>query len=151
MAGSINKLTLVGNLGRDPEVRVTPDGGKVVVLSVATSEHWKDKNTDEKRERTEWHRVVIFNQRLCDISEKYLRKGMKVYVEGPLQTRQWVDAQGKTCRIQEVVIRFKGDLTILDRESRSRDVEQDSGTVSSFPESDPEPSLEEALDDEIPF
>ena len=94
MAGSVNKVILVGNLGRDPEVRSTQDGTKVANLSLATSESWKDKNSGERRERTEWHRVVIFNERLVDVAEKYLKKGSKVYIEGQLQTRKWTDQSG---------------------------------------------------------
>ena len=94
MAGSVNKVTLLGNLGRDPEVRSTQDGMKIVNLSIATSERWKDRNSGEQRERTEWHRVVIFNEALARIAEQYLRKGSTVYIEGQLQTRKWTDQQG---------------------------------------------------------
>ncbi|MEK9662104.1 MAG: single-stranded DNA-binding protein, partial [Alphaproteobacteria bacterium] len=89
MAGSVNKVILIGNLGRDPEVRSTQDGSKIVQLSVATSEQWRDRASGERKERTEWHRVVIFNERLAEVAEKYLRKGSKVYLEGQLQTRKW--------------------------------------------------------------
>ncbi len=94
MAGSVNKVILVGNLGRDPEVRFTNDGAKIVNLSIATSESWKDRQSGERRERTEWHRVVIFNERLADVAERFLRKGSTVYVEGALQTRKWTDQSG---------------------------------------------------------
>src|SRR5258706_10463240 len=94
MAGSVNKVILVGNLGRDPEVRSTQDGAKVANLSLATSESWKDKNSGERRERTEWHRVAIFNERLVDVAEKYLKNGSKIYIEGQLQTRKWTDQSG---------------------------------------------------------
>ena len=94
MAGSVNKVILVGNLGRDPEVRSTQDGAKIVNLSVATSERWKDRNSGESRERTEWHRVVIFNEQLANIAEQYLSKGSTIYIEGQLQTRKWTDQQG---------------------------------------------------------
>ena len=115
MAGSVNKVILVGNLGRDPESRSTQDGTKVVNLSVATSENWKDRNSGERRERTEWHRVVIFNERLAEVAEKYLRKGSKVYLEGQLQTRKWTDQSGQEKYTTEVVIgRFRGELTMLD-------------------------------------
>ena len=115
MAGSVNKVILVGNLGRDPEIRSTNDGTKVANLSVATSENWRDRNTGERRERTEWHRVVIFNDRLVDVVEKYLNKGSKVYLEGQLQTRKWTDRDGQERYTTEVVLqRFRGELTMLD-------------------------------------
>jgi single-strand DNA-binding protein len=115
MAGSVNKVILVGNLGRDPEVRNTQDGTKIVQLSLATSESWNDKSSGERKERTEWHRVVIFNDRVADVAERYLRKGSKVYVEGALQTRKWTDQSGQDKYTTEVVIgRFRGELTLLD-------------------------------------
>ena len=114
MAGSVNKVILVGNLGRDPEVRSTQDGNKIVNLSLATSERWKDKNSGEQRERTEWHRVVIFNENLGRIAEQYLRKGSTCYIEGQLQTRKWTDQQGVEKYSTEVVLqRFRGELTLL--------------------------------------
>src|SRR6266404_2560655 len=115
MAGSVNKVILIGNLGRDPETRSAQDGTKIVNFSVATSENWKDRNSGERRERTEWHRVVIFNERLAEVAEKYLRKGSKVYVEGQLQTRKWTDQSGQEKYTTEVVLsRFRGELTMLD-------------------------------------
>ena len=115
MAGSVNKVILIGNLGRDPETRSTQDGTKIVHLSVATSENWKDRNSGERRERTEWHRVVIFNERLAEVAEKFLRKGSKVYLEGQLQTRKWTDQSGQEKYTTEVVLgRFRGELTMLD-------------------------------------
>ena len=115
MAGSVNKVILIGNLGRDPETRSTQDGTKIVHLNLATSENWKDRNSGERRERTEWHRVVIFNERLAEVAEKYLRKGSKVYVEGQLQTRKWTDQSGQEKYTTEVVLgRFRGELTMLD-------------------------------------
>jgi len=114
MAGSVNKVILVGNLGRDPEVRSMQDGGKIVQLSVATSENWRDRNTGERRERTEWHRVVIFNENLAKVAEQYLRKGSSIYVEGQLQTRKWTDQQGQERYTTEVVLqRYRGELTML--------------------------------------
>jgi len=114
MAGSVNKVILVGNLGRDPEVRTSQDGSKIVNLNIATSESWKDRSSGERKEKTEWHRVVIFNPNLADIAERYLRKGSSVYVEGALQTRKWTDQQGVEKYSTEVVIgRFKGELTLL--------------------------------------
>ncbi len=115
MAGSVNKVILVGNLGRDPEIRTTNDGTKVANLSLATSESWRDRNSGERRERTEWHRVVIFNDRLVDLAEKYLNKGSKIYLEGQLQTRKWTDRDGQERYTTEVVLgRFRSELTMLD-------------------------------------
>ncbi len=114
MAGSINKVILVGNLGRDPEVRATQDGSKIVNLSLATSERWKDRNSGEQREKTEWHRVVIFNENLGRIAEQYLRKGSTCYIEGQIQTRKWTDQQGVEKYTTEVVLqRYRGELTLL--------------------------------------
>ena len=115
MAGSINKVILVGNLGADPEIRQTKDGRPIANLSVATGESWKDKNTGERREKTEWHRVVIFNEGLAKIAEQYLRKGSKVYLEGQLQTRKWQDQNGQDKYTTEVVLQgYNGNLTMLD-------------------------------------
>jgi single-strand DNA-binding protein len=115
MAGSVNKVILVGNLGADPEVRNLPSGGKVVNLSVATSENWRDRNTGERKERTEWHRVVIFSEGLTRVAEQYLRKGSKVYIEGQLQTRKWQDQSGADRYSTEVVLQnFNSNLTMLD-------------------------------------
>ena len=115
MAGSVNKAILIGNLGRDPEIRSTQDGTKIANLSVATSETWRDRNSGERRERTEWHRVVIFDEKLSEVAEKYLRKGSKVYVEGQIQTRKWQDQSGQDKYSTEVVLnRFRGTLTMLD-------------------------------------
>ena len=114
MAGSVNKVILVGNLGRDPEVRHTQDGSPVVNLSLATSETWKDRMTGERKERTEWHRVVIFNENLCRVAEQYLKKGSTVYIEGALQTRKWTDQSGQEKYTTEVVLqKFRGELTML--------------------------------------
>ena len=115
MAGSVNKVILVGNVGKDPEVRTTQDGSKIVNFSLATSETWNDRASGERKERTEWHRVVVFNDRIGDVVEKYVRKGSKLYVEGSLQTRKWTDQSGQERYTTEVVIgRFKGELTMLD-------------------------------------
>ena len=115
MAGSVNKVILVGNLGRDPEIRSTQDGLRVANLSLATSESWRDKATGERKERTEWHRVVIFNERLVEVVEKYLKKGAKIYIEGALQTRKWTDNSGQERYSTEVVLqRYRGELTMLD-------------------------------------
>ncbi len=115
MAGSVNKVILVGNLGRDPEIRSTQDGTRVANFTMATSENWRDKSTGERREKTEWHRIVIFNERLVDVAEKYLHKGSKIYIEGQLQTRKWTDQSGQEKYTTEIVLqRFRGELTMLD-------------------------------------
>lgn len=114
MAGSVNKVILVGNLGRDPEVRFTQNNQKIVNLSIATSERWKDRQSGEMRDRTEWHRVVIFNENLADVAERFLKKGSSVYIEGQLQTRKWTDQGGQERYTTEVVVpRFRGELTLL--------------------------------------
>ena len=121
MAGSINKVILIGNLGADPEVRHTQDGRPIVNLRVATSDSWRDKNTGERREKTEWHRVVIFSEGLAKIAEQYLKKGSKVYLEGALQTRKWEDQSGQERYTTEVVLQgFNSTLTMLDGERRRR-------------------------------
>ena len=115
MAGSINKVILVGNLGRDPEVRATQDGREICNLAIATSETWKDRNSGERKEKTEWHRVVIFNENLTRIAKEYLRKGSKVYIEGQLQTRKWTDKDGLEKYSTEIVLQnYNGNLTLLD-------------------------------------
>ena len=114
MAGSVNKVTLIGNLGKDPEVRNAQDGTKIVNFTLATSESWNDKASGDRKERTEWHRVVVFNERIADVAERYLKKGQKIYVEGSLQTRKWTDQSGQDKYTTEVVIpRFKGELIML--------------------------------------
>ena len=153
MAGSVNKVILVGNLGRDPEVRSTQDGSKMANFSLATSDTWRDKASGERRERTEWHRVVIFNDRLVDVAEKYLRKGSKVYVEGQLQTRKWTDQGGQERSTTEVVLtRFRGELTMLD--GRGGASGGDAGGISEGPADTPVAPSRAAggeLDDDIPF
>ena len=156
MAGSVNKVILVGNLGRDPEVRNLQDGSKVVHLSVATSERWKDRQSGENRERTEWHRVVIFNERLGEIAERYLRKGSKLYLEGALQTRKWTGQDGQDRYTTEVVLqRFRGELTLLDGRAGESYGGGPGGDAYEQPDSgrlSPRPSGPGAdLDDEIPF
>ena len=152
MAGSVNKVTLIGNLGRDPEVRFSQNGDKIANISIATSETWNDKATGEKREKTEWHRVVIFNKFLADITEKYLKKGSKVYLEGALQTRKWTDNSGVEKYSTEVVLgNFKGELTMLDGRG---DGGGGGGGGSQEPDYGPGPSgggAGDDLDDEIPF
>ena len=154
MAGSINKVILVGNLGRDPEMRYSQAGNKIVNFSMATSDSWKDRQTGERRERTEWHRIVIFNENLADIAEKYLHKGSKVYVEGQLQTRKWQGQDGQDRYTTEIVLgRFRGELTMLDArgEGAPPPAEPDDGVpdVAEPEAAGGEPSSD--LDDEIPF
>ena len=156
MAGSVNKVILVGNLGRDPEARQMQDGNPVVNLSLATSESWRDKNTDERREKTEWHRVVIFNERLADVAQKYLRKGSKIYIEGQLQTRKWTDQSGVEKYSTEVVLqRFRGELQMLDRAgeggSGGGGYNQDSPSSDASGGGDGGAPSGGSLDDDIPF
>ena len=146
MAGSVNKVILIGNLGRDPEVRSMPFGGSVCNLSLATSETWRDKTTGEKKERTEWHRIAVFNDNLVTICEKYLKKGSKIYVEGQLQTRKWTDQSGQERYSTEVVLqRFRGDIQMIDSiggggsSPNQSSQQKNTNNVSS------------ELDDEIPF
>lgn len=140
MAFSVNKVILVGNLGRDPEIRSMQDGSKVASFSVATTESWKDKDSGERKDRTEWHRIVIFNQALAEIAEKYIHKGSKVYIEGQLQTRKWQDQAGVEKYTTEVILsRFRGDLVILDGKG--------DGAIS-FDQPIADTSV---IDDDIPF
>jgi single-strand DNA-binding protein len=150
MAGSVNKVILVGNLGKDPEVRRMQSGDPVVNLSLATSETWRDKSSGERKEKTEWHRVVIFNKNLAEIAEKYLRKGAKVYVEGSLQTRKWTDKDGQEKYSTEVVLQnFRGELTMLDSKGEGGG---GSGRGSYGGSSDAPASFDRSeMDDEIPF
>jgi len=148
MAGSVNKVILVGNLGKDPEVRRMTSGDPVVNLSVATSENWKDKASGERKEKTEWHRVVIFNKNLAEVAEKYLRKGSKVYVEGQLQTRKWTDKDGAEKYSTEVVLQnFRGELTMLDGKNDGGGAGGRSGGAGEAPAS----FQRDEMDDEIPF
>lgn len=151
MAGSVNKVILVGNLGRDPEIRSTQDGTRVANLSLATSENWKDKTTGERRERTEWHRIAIFNERLVEVAEKYLHKGSKLYVEGQLQTRKWTDQSGQERYSTEVVLqRFRGELTMLD--SRGGEAPPGAGEAPAGERAGGKPAPAAGdLDDDIPF
>jgi single-strand DNA-binding protein len=148
---SVNKAILIGNLGRDPEVRAMPDGSKVANLSVATAESWKDKNTGEKRERTEWHRVVIFGK-IADIAEQYLRKGSKVYLEGQLQTRKWQDQSGNDRYSTEVVLQpFRGQLTMLGDKPGSEPSRAPAEPASGTGDDAYGPGGTAELDDEIPW
>jgi single-strand DNA-binding protein len=165
MAGSVNKVILIGNLGADPEIRHTQDGRPIANLRVATSESWRDKASGERRERTEWHRVVIFNENLAKIAEQYLKKGAKVYLEGQLQTRKWEDQSGQERYTTEVVLQgFNAQLTMLDGKQRDSSVgegEQRSGGGGDFGRSGPfsggggksggAGAFDKELDDEIPF
>ncbi|MDB9915594.1 single-stranded DNA-binding protein [Alphaproteobacteria bacterium] len=162
MSGSVNKVTLVGNLGRDPEIRAMQNGDKIVQLSLATSDRWKDKTSGEQREKTEWHRVVIFNDALGRIAEQYLKKGSTVYIEGQLQTRKWTDQQsGQEKYTTEVVLqRYRGELTLLgmrpdsslSNQNQNNSIEQNNYQDSSQSQSQSQSqNIASDLDDEIPF
>ena len=154
MSGSVNKVTLVGNLGRDPEVRAMQNGDKIVQLSVATSDRWKDKSSGEQRERTEWHRVVIFNDALGKIAEQYLKKGSTVYLEGQLQTRKWTDQQsGQEKYTTEVVLqRYRGELTLLgSRPENQISNDQQNDEIDQSNQISMSDDIASDLDDEIPF
>lgn len=148
---SLNKVSLIGNLGKDPEVKSYSEGGKIVTLSLATSEFWKDKTTGEKKERTEWHRIVIFNERLAGFAENYLRKGSKVYIEGQLQTRKWINNKGDDVYTTEVVLpRYRGEMKIIYKATPDGVSDEDESTEEN--QSQPSaPQNYDALDDEIPF
>jgi single-strand DNA-binding protein len=158
MAGSVNKVILIGNLGKDPEMRRTQDGKPVANLTVATSESWRDKSTGDRKEKTEWHRVVIFNEGLCKIAEQYLKKGSKVFIEGSLQTRKWTDQSGVERYSTEVVLQgFNSSLTMLDGKDAGEPQEERSITERAMPRR-PDPissGLQKRSiipdDDDIPF
>lgn len=148
----VNKAVVLGNLGQDPEVRTTQSGSKICTLSIATSEQWKDKTTGEKKERTEWHRVVIFNEPLVNVAEKYLKKGSKVYIEGMMQTRKWTDKNGVDRYTTEIVLKpFVGTLALVD--SRGSGGVQPGGEddYSTGTAAQPQQTLAQEMDDEIPF
>jgi single-strand DNA-binding protein len=169
MAGSLNKVMLIGNVGKDPEIRTSQDGTKLATLTLATSETWRDKQSGERKDRTEWHRVVIFNDKLADIAERYVKKGSRIFIEGQLQTRKWTDQSNVEKYTTEIVIsRFKGELTLLDTKSDGGGARGSSGYEGGSslagpgdgalyydsPEtrpSAPAVHLEKELDDEIPF
>jgi len=152
MAGSINKVILVGNLGADPKVNTTQSGAKVVNLSIATSDTWKDKVSGERKERTEWHRVVVFNPQLAEVAERYLRKGSKVFIEGQLQTRRWEDANGQERYTTEVVLQnFSGNLVMLDGRADGATAGADVFSGSAAAGWDSAPAASPSLDDDIPF
>ena len=149
MAGSVNKVILVGNLGKDPEVRHTQDGAAIVTLSIATSESWKDKNSGERKEKSEWHKVVIFNEGIAKVAEQYLKKGTTVYIEGSLQTRKWTDKDGVEKYSTEVVLqKYNGNLTMLGGKAGNDE------SASSFEAQKPTTSgqgFARDLGDEVPF
>jgi len=158
MAGSLNKVTLIGNLGKDPEIRNAQSGMKIVNLTIATSDSWNDKASGERKEQTEWHRVVIMNDRLADVAERYLKKGSKVYVEGKLQTRKWTDNAGQEKYTTEVLLgRFGAEMLLLDRNPNSGGEDYAPRAAAAKPAAaraggsswDSKPDMD--LDDEIPF
>jgi single-strand DNA-binding protein len=164
MAGGVNKVILIGNLGADPEIRHTQDGRPIANLRIATSESWRDKATGERKEKTEWHRVVIFNENLCKVAEQYLKKGSKVFIEGQLQTRKWQDQSGQDRYSTEVVLQgFRGELTLLDRagggssgggDLASDDAGGEVGSTAATPKAASAGGVRRSsadMDDEIPF
>ena len=168
MAGSLNKVMLIGNVGKDPEIRTAQDGSKLATFTLATSETWRDKQSGERKDRTEWHRVVIFNDKLADIAERYVKKGSRIFIEGQLQTRKWTDQSNVEKYTTEIVVsRFKGELTLLDTKAESQSRSSggyDAGSSLAGPgegalyydgpearSSAPVAHLEKELDDEIPF
>ena len=162
VAGSVNKVILIGNLGADPEIRHTQDGRPIANLRIATSESWRDKATGERKEKTEWHRVVIFNENLCKVAEQYLKKGSKVFIEGQLQTRKWQDQSGQDRYSTEVVLQgFRGELTLLDRaggagggDLASDDTGDEGGSTAAAPKAASAGGVRRSsadMDDEIPF
>ena len=161
MAGSVNKVILIGNLGRDPEVRRFPNGGQVVSFSIATTESWKDKSTGERKDKTEWHNVQIFNENLGKVAEQYCKKGSKVYIEGQLQTREYTDKDGNQRKSTEVVLQqFRGELTLLDGRRDGAQAEERGGGGDSFGRASPmerRPAAAGAsrspapMNDDIPF
>jgi len=162
MAGSVNKVILVGNLGKDPEVRRLNSGDQVVNFTLATSENWRDKTSGERKEKTEWHNVVIFNENLGKIAEQFCKKGSKIYIEGQLQTREFTDKEGNQRKTTEVVLqRFRGELTLLDSRNRGGEAGDERGASGSFGRTSPmeqrRPAtvggskMADALDDDIPF
>ena len=159
MAGSLNKVLLIGRLGKDPELREFPSGGKVCNFSLATSDTWKDSNTGERQERTSWHNIAIYNNRLAEIAEQYLRKGSQVYIEGQLETRKWQDQAGNDRYTTEVVLRpYRGELTMLDSRNSGSDIEgsnfsqlENKSQNSDLSNIDQTSYASNDLDDEIPF
>ena len=158
MSGSVNKVILIGNVGQDPEIRSFQSGGKVCNLSIATSERWKDRETSEQKERTQWHRVVVFNENLINLIEKYVNKGSKLYIEGQLETRKWTDSSGVDKYATEVVLRnFKGELTFLDSRGNNNDNQHENNNISQEENSQLNQDITESagadsdIEDDIPF
>ena len=158
MAGSLNKVMIIGNLGNDPDVRAMQNGGKVCNLSIATSESWKDKNTGERREKTEWHRVVIFNEGLVRVCENYLKKGSKVFIEGALETRKWQDQNGNDKYTTEIVLKpYNGNLTMLDNRNDNHDGGYQNNNNSNYNQSSGGQAqaaaapVHDDFEDDIPF
>ena len=148
MAGSVNKVTLLGSVGRDPEIRSTQDGKDIANLSLATSESWKDKNTGERKEKTEWHRIVIFNQHLVTVVKNYVKKGSKLYIEGALQTRKWTDKDGNEKYSTEIVLQnYGGTLVLLD----GKKADSPSDTDAAYAKAESAMTRPQPLNDEIPF
>jgi single-strand DNA-binding protein len=146
---SVNKVTLIGNVGKDPDIRFMPDGTRVVSFSLATGESWKDKTTGEKRDKTEWHRIVAFSDRIADICEKYVKKGSRLYIEGQLQTRKWTDANGIEKYTTEVILsRFKGDIMLVDARRMDGDIQSEA--IDQSRHFDVRPT-DIPLDDDVPF
>jgi len=158
MSGSVNKVILIGNVGQDPEIRSFQSGGKVCNLSIATSERWKDRETNEQKERTQWHRVVVFNENLINLIEKYVNKGSKLYIEGQLETRKWTDSSGVDKYATEVVLRnFKGELNFLDSRGNNNDNQHENNSISQEENSQLNEDITESkvadpdIEDDIPF
>ena len=151
MAGSVNKVILIGNLGRDPEIRSFQNGGRVASFSIATSENWKDKTSGEKKERTEWHRISVLNDKLVEIVERYVKKGSKLYIEGQLETRKWTDKDGQEKYTTEVVLRpYRGEITMLDSKGGGGSISSSASEEAAFSGSSSGGSSAD-LDDSIPF
>ena len=153
MAGSVNKVIIMGNLGKDPEIRNFPNGGRVCNFSVATSESWRDKNSGEKQERTQWHNISILSEPLVNIAERFLKKGSKVYLEGQLETRKWQDNSGSDRYSTEIVLRpYKGEITLIDNKTDSNMINEsvNNNQMNEIQETSVSPNVDD-FDDEIPF
>ena len=153
MAGSVNKVIIMGNLGKDPEIRYFPNGGRVCNFSVATSESWRDKNSGEKQERTQWHNISILSEPLVNIAERFLKKGSKVYLEGQLETRKWQDSSGSDRYSTEIVLRpYKGEITLIDNKTDSNMTNEaiNNNQINEIQETNVSPNVDD-FDDVIPF
>jgi len=152
MAGSLNKVMLIGNVGKDPEIRTTQDGREIAQLTLATSEQWKDRNSGEKREKTEWHRVVVFSEGLVNVIKNYVKKGSKLFIEGSLQTRKWEDSSGHEKYTTEIVIQgYNGSITMLDSRGSGEKFEVDQSSDDKSMRESREEFVHDNLDDDIPF